>query len=111
MSLGEAVGAAAALIQFGGSLVVAFAVLRGLALIAAGRGTPAAIRRGRLAVADGVLSALGFETAATLLKTVALQSWTAIGLFAAVLALRTLIKRALLWEEARLRDGPPEAAA
>ncbi len=111
MDLAGTIGAAAAVVQFGGSLVVAVAVLRGLALIAAGQGTPAAIRRGRLAVADGVLSALGFETAATLLKTVELQSWAAIGLFAAVLALRTLIKRALLWEEARLRDGPPRAAA
>ena len=64
---------------------------------------PGAILRGRLAVADGVLSALGFETAATLLKTVELRSWTAIGLFAAVLTLRTFVKLALVWEEERLR--------
>lgn len=89
--------------QFGGSLAIGVAVLRGLAVIAAGRGAPAAIRRGRLAVADGAVSALGFGTAAALLKTVALGSWDAIGLLAAVLALRTFMKRALLWEEARLR--------
>ena len=77
--------------------------LRGLAAMAAGRGTHAAIVRGRLIVADGVVSALGYKTAATLLKTIELQTWTAIGLFAAILTLRTLVKRVLVWEEARLR--------
>ena len=107
MSLDGLIGGAAALIQFGGGLVIAFACLRALALLAAGRGAPEAILRGRLAVADGVLSALGFETAATLLKTVELRSWTAIGLFAAVLTLRTFVKRALVWEQERLRAPIP----
>ena len=101
------IGGAAALIEFGGSLVIAAACLRGLAALARGRGALAAIVRARLVVADGVVAALGYETAATLLKTVELQSWTAIGHFAAVLALRTLVKRVLVWEEARLRPAAP----
>ena len=97
------IGGAAALIEFGGSLVIASACLRGLAALAAGRGTHAAIVRARLTVADGVVSALGYKTAATLLKTMELRTWTAIGLFAAILTLRTLIKRVLAREQARLR--------
>lgn len=111
MTLDGLIGGAAALIQFGGSLVIAFAGLRALALLAAGRGAPGAVVRGRLAVADGVLSALGFETAAALLKTIELRSWTAIGLFAAVLSLRTFVKRALLFEQTRLRARPRRASS
>lgn len=110
-SLEGLIRGAAVLIEFGGSLVIAFACLCGLAVLATGRGTHAAIVRGRLIVADGVVSALGYKTAATLLKTIELQTWTAIGMFAAVLTLRTLIKRVLVWEETRLRGvpgwGPP----
>ena len=71
--------------------------------MAIGRGTHSAIVGGRLLVADGVIAALGYKTAATLLKTIELQSWSAIGMFAAILTLRTLVKRVLVWEEARLR--------
>ena len=103
MRFDAAISAAAALIEFGGSLVIAIACLCGLAILAACRGTHAAVVCGRLVVADGIVSALGYKTAATLLKTLELQSWNAIGLFAAILALRTLIKRFLVWEELRLR--------
>ena len=103
MSLDGVIDGAAVLIEFGGSLVIAIACLRGLVILATGRGTHAAIVRGRLVVADGVISALGYKTAATLLKTIELQTWTAIGMFAAILTLRTLVKRVLAWEEARLR--------
>ena len=103
MSLDGVIGGAAVLIEFGGSLVIAIACLRGLVILATGCGTHAAIVRGRLVAADGVVAALGYKTAATLLKTIELQSWSAIGMFAAILTLRTLVKRVLLWEEARLR--------
>ncbi len=103
MSLDELIGGAAVLIEFGGSVIIAVACLRGLAAMAIGRGTPSAIVGGRLLVADGVIAALGYKTAATLLKTIELQSWSAIGMFAAILTLRTLVKRVLVWEEARLR--------
>ena len=104
-SLDGLIAAAAAVVEFGGSVVIAFACLRGLAVLATGRGTHAAIVRGRLVVADGVVSVLGYKTAATLLKTIELQTWTAIGLFAVVLTLRTQGGRVLVWEEARLRRG------
>ena len=76
--------------------------MRRLAVLAMGRDTHTAIVRGRLVVADGIISALGYKTAATLLKTVELQTWTAIGMFAAILTLPMLVKQALLWEERRL---------
>lgn len=102
--LDSLIGASAMLIEFGSSLVIAAACLRGLTALAMGRARHAAMVRGRLIVADGVVSALGYKTAATLLKTIELQTWTAIGLFAATLTLRTLVKRVLVWEEARLRQ-------
>ena len=49
------------------------------------------------------MAALGFKTAATLLKTLELRSWRAIAFFAAVFALRTFVKAGLTWERARLR--------
>lgn len=99
------IGSGAVLIEFGGSVVIAVASLRALVVMSLGRGTHPAIVRGRLVLADGVISALGYKTAATLLKTIELQTWTAIGMFAAILALRTLVKRVLVWEEGRLRGS------
>ena len=49
--------------------------------------------RPRLIIADGVLAALGFSVAGTLLKALALQSWREIGMFAFVLAFRTFLKQ------------------
>ncbi len=74
---------AAVLIEFGGSLVIAVACLRGLAAMVSGLGSHHAVVRGRLLVADGVVAALGYKTAATLLKTIELQAWSSIGMFAA----------------------------
>ena len=86
-------------------MVIAVAVVRGLAAMAAGLESREAVVRGRLLVADGVVAALGYKTAATLLKSIELQSWAAIGMFAAILTLRTVVKRVLVWEEGRLRSG------
>ena len=98
------IGGATVLIEFGGSVVIAVACLHALAVLIAGRGTHAAIVAGRLVVADGVISALGYKTAATLLKIIELQTWAAIGMFATILTLRTVVKRVLVWEEIRLRS-------
>ena len=84
MTLDVVIRGAAVLIEFGGSVVIAVAVVRGLAGITAGLGSRHAVVRGRLLVADGVVAALGYKTATTLLKTIELQSWTAIGMFAAI---------------------------
>ena len=94
---------AAVLIEFGGSLVIAVACLRGLAAMVTGFGSHHAVVKGRLLVADGVVTALGYKTAATLLKTIELRSWSSIGMFAAILTLRTVVKLVLVWEEERLR--------
>lgn len=61
------------------------------------------IERARLAVANGSLAALNFEVAATVLKTVALQTWTQFALFLFIFALRFLLKRAFTFEKRSLR--------
>ena len=48
----------------------------------------------RLLVAEGAILALSFKIGATLLKTLDLQSWDRIAAFAAVLALRMVLKQA-----------------
>ena len=97
---------AAVLIEFGGSLIVALGCVRGLVTLARCWGSRRGMIRARLLVADSVIAALGLKMAATLLKTIELQTWNAILVFATTLALRTLVKRVLVWEEGRLRaDG------
>ena len=88
----------AALIEFGGALIVAVAVVRALLALVAGRG----IAQARLLVIGGSLSALGYKSAATLLKAIELETWRSIASFAAILALRTLLKQFLTWERGRI---------
>lgn len=88
----------AALIEFGGAVIVAAAVVRALAQLTRGAGPDGA----RRLVIEGALSALGFKTAATALKAIELGTWHGIGMFATIFALRTLIKQALLRERAHL---------
>ena len=92
----------AALIEFGGALIIAVAVARALAALATGSG----IEEARLIVIAGSLSALGYKSAATLLKAIELGTWRAIATFAAILTLRTFIKQVLLWERSRLLSRP-----
>lgn len=99
------IGLLAMLIEFGGGLLVVFGCGRGLLRLVAGFGSRDSIVAARLIVADGIVAALGFKTAAALLKTIELRSWDAILMFAAILALRTFIKQVLVREEARLRDS------
>lgn len=93
----------AALVEFIGGLVVVAACLRAVLTLASALGSRQGVTAARLAVAEGVVAALGFKTAATLLKTLELRSWRAIATFAAILALRTLVKAALTHETRRLR--------
>lgn len=58
--------------------------------------------RARMIIADGVLAALSFSVAGTLLKTIGLESWEQIRMFAFVLLLRTLLKRVFQWEQRTL---------
>ena len=94
----EAVRLEARLIEAIGGMVIRWAMLQAFA--AGGRAgfSDAGADRMRQVMAEGVVSALGLMTAATLLKTITLRSWSAIGMFAAILALRTLVKRVLAAE-------------
>jgi len=92
------VPALAGMIEFGGAVIVAVAVGRALTALAGGAG----IERARLLVIAGSLSALGYKSAATLLKAIELGTWHGIGAFAAIFALRTMIKQALTWERSRI---------
>ena len=77
------------LIELLAALVVAFHACRALLSIARRYDAD----QPRLLIAEGVLAALGFSVAGTLLKALALQSWHDIGMFAFVLAFRTLLKQ------------------
>jgi hypothetical protein len=84
----DAIAGMAALIELAGALVIVWYVFKA---------SRAALSAGALAAravaAAGLVAGLDFKTAATLLKTLELTSWRQIGLFVAVLALRTLIKK------------------
>lgn len=84
----------ARLIEVAGSLVIVWHVAKACVKAVGPQGSVQA----RLLVADGVLAALGFMVAATLLKTMALRNWHQIGMFAFVLAFRTLLKHVFAWE-------------
>ena len=88
----------AALIEFGGAAIIAWAVARALFVLA----TRGEINQARLVVIAGSLSALGYKSAATLLKAIELGTWHGIGAFAAIFTLRTAIKQFLTWERSRL---------
>jgi uncharacterized membrane protein len=98
-------------IEMGGSLIVAFGCLRAVVALLSSSGATAGITYARLVIADAVLWGLSFKVAATLLKTTELRSWEQIGAFAAVLALRTLLKHALDWERRQLSRPPAHITA
>ncbi len=78
-------------IELLGSLLIASYVVRALALLLWQRA--AAIERARHLIATGALAGLGFKVAATLHKTLQLRSWSQVGMFAAIVALRLLLKQ------------------
>lgn len=76
-------------------LRVALTIARALTVFAAGE----SVERVRLTVADGIVHALTFSTAATVLNVTILQNWADIGRLTAVFGMRTVVKRVLVWEE------------
>ncbi|MGI8747229.1 MAG: DUF1622 domain-containing protein [Deinococcus sp.] len=101
---GLSLGTARLLIEAVGSLYVLGYTLA--ALLALLHRSPAAhLDAARLLVAEGALAGLNFKAAATLLKTIELHTWQQLGLFVAVFALRTLIKRFFAWELRQLRQA------
>ncbi len=82
------------LIGLAAAIVIGFHVLWALVALLRRQGTD----RARLIVAEGVLAALSLSVAGTLLATIALQTWTQLGAFVFVYALRTMLKRVFAWE-------------
>lgn len=95
--------AGALVIQLLAALVIAAHLGEALLILGRTRCIPLA----RLRAADGVIAGLGLLTAATLLKTIELRTWTQIGLFAVVLSLRIGLKRFFGWERARILAREP----
>jgi uncharacterized membrane protein len=94
------------LIELLAAFVVAYHAARALLSLAKDRQGDQA----RLLIARGVLDALSFSVAGTLLKTIGLQNWTQIRMFAFVLILRTVLKRIFQWENVailRRQKGEP----
>ena len=90
-------GIALAIEAAGSALLLGYV---GAALLALAR--QRGLERCRLLLADGAVFSLGFKTAASLLKTLELNTWHQIGAFVAVLTLRTVLKRAFAAEKASL---------
>ncbi|HEY7063421.1 MAG TPA: DUF1622 domain-containing protein [Chloroflexota bacterium] len=86
------------LIQFGAALLIVGYGAAALVTLVRTR----EVDRARLVMADGVIAGLSLSLAATLLKTILLESWEDIALFAFILGLRILLKQLFVWEEAQL---------
>jgi len=96
----------ALLIEAVGSLYVVGYVVAAVWALIRGPG-PDRLAQARLLIAEGALAGLNFKVAATLLKTLQLQSWNQIGLFVVTFVLRTVLKRFFTWEQARLKRSEP----
>ena len=96
------------IIEMVGSLIIVGYCAAALATLIRSRGR--GIRAARLLIADGVISGLGYKLAGTLLKTVLLVSWHQILMFAAIFALRTVLKRLFAWERERLKEDASAAS-
>lgn len=57
--------------------------------------------RAQALVIEGSLWGLGLKTSASLLKALVVHDWNGILAFAAILALRTVLKRLFTWEQHR----------
>lgn len=89
------------LIDLVAAVVIAGYVAAALVKLARGGG----VEEARLIVAEGAVLGLSFKVAATLLKTLELHTWDQILMFAAILAMRTILKQLFLWEKQQLRPG------
>jgi uncharacterized membrane protein len=88
----------AAIIEFLGTLFIVGYILAALYVLLRWRD----LRRARLLVANGIIYALSLKVAASLLKTIELHSWQQISIFAAIFALRVLLKNIFVWETREL---------
>jgi hypothetical protein len=91
------------LIEMLGALVITRYVLQALLVLL----RSSDVIEARLLIAEGAIVGLSLKLAGTLLKTILLHSWTQIGMFVAILALRTLLKQLFSWERAGLLKSRP----
>lgn len=96
MTLAQGALDGASVIELLAACVIVFHAVRAIAALLGGHGLDVA----RGVIAEGVLAALGFSLAATLLKVISLQQWAQIRTFATVFVLRTVLKRVFQHERA-----------
>jgi uncharacterized membrane protein len=94
------------IIQFGAALLIGGYAAAAVVTLVRTRN----VSRARLVMADGVITGLSVLVIGALLRVITLESWQDIGLFTAILSLRTLLKRLFVWEEDRLRRAPARRA-
>jgi Ca2+/Na+ antiporter len=82
-----------------GAVIITASVAAALISLIATRQIPKA----RLVLAEGIIMGLSVMVSGTLLRVIALDSWKEIQMFSVILALRILLKKVFVWEEARLR--------
>ncbi len=97
----EFVRTLASFIETAGALIVVIYCSAAFALVIWHRDR---LRAQRL-VGEGVLNALSLMLCATLLKTLFLNTWRQIGVFACVFLLRTLLRRVFLAKGAATQPG------
>ena len=88
----------AAIIEFIGALIIIGCVLAALITLLSSRD----VGKARLLIADGIICALSFKIAGSLLKTISLHTWQQICMFMAILVLRTILKQVFMWERTEL---------
>lgn len=89
----------ASIIEFIGALVIVYYVFLTIKLLLRTRD----IMQARLLLADGIIYALSFKVAGTLLKTIELQTWQQILMFSAILTIRTILKSLFVWERKEIQ--------
>lgn len=100
MTMADAALLCASVIELLAAVVIVVHAVRALVELVRRRGLDSA----RLILADGVLAALGFSLAATLLKVIGLQQWVQIRTFATVFVLRTVLKRVFTTERGLIQQ-------
>jgi len=89
------------LIDLVAAVVVAGYVAATMVKLARGGG----VDQARLLVAEGAVLGLSFKVAATLLRTLEIHSWDQILMFAAIFAMRTVLKQLFLWEQQHVQPA------
>ncbi len=98
MRLDQAPGYLIAAIELAGAMLIAgYCVAAVVTLIRTSNPV-----RTRLLVIEGALWGLSLKTAASLLRTIEIHTWSEIAAFAAILSLRTVLKHVMTWEEGQL---------